>query len=112
MSPEAMLSAWKTDGFFYLRGLVDTTLVRDVEREVIAAIRSDPPEKHPDEVAYLSGSDYYIYPEKRPSPRAVNAEDRIAKVFNCHVLGMTREIAQRRDIVDVVAQLLGTPDID
>src|SRR5262245_46947139 len=112
MTPESMQSAWQRDGFFYMRGLVDPQLVRQVEAEVIATIRADPPERHPDEVAYLSGRDYYIYPEKRPSPTAVNAEDRIAKVFNCHVHGATRAIAQRRDIVDIVAELLGAPDID
>ena len=112
MTPEAMRSAWRNDGFFYMRGMVKPDLVRRIEAEVIAAIRADPPEKHPDEIAYLSGSDYYIYPEKRPSATAVNAEDRIAKVFNCHVFGATRAVAQRKDIVDIVAQLLGEPDID
>ena len=112
MSPEAMRTAWQTDGFFYVRGMVDVAQVRSVEEEVIAAIRADPPERHPDEVAYLSGTDYYIYPEKRPSPTAVNVEDRIAKVFNCHVFGVTRAIAQRPDIVDIAAQLLGASDID
>lgn len=112
MTPEAMQSAWRNDGFFYLRGLVAPELVRRIEAEVIAAIRADPPEKHPNEIAYLSGSDYYIYPEKRPSATAVNAEDRIAKVFNCHVFGATREVAQRRDIANIAAQLLGAPDID
>ena len=112
MTPEAMQSAWRNDGFFYMRGMVEPELVRRIEAETIAAIRADPPEKHPDEIAYLSGSDYYIYPEKRPSATAVNAEDRIAKVFNCHVFGATRAVAQRKDIVDIVAQLLGEPDID
>ena len=95
MSPEAMRSAWQHRWLFLRRGMVDAALVRRVEEEVIAAIRADPPERHPDEIAYLSGTDYYIYPEKRPSATAVNAEDRIAKVFNCHVFGVTRAIAQR-----------------
>jgi phytanoyl-CoA hydroxylase len=112
MTPEAMQSAWRKDGFFYMRGMVAPELVRQIEAEVIAAIRADPPQHHSDEIAYLSGSDYYIYPEKRPSATAINPEDRIAKVFNCHVFGATRAIAERRDIVDIVAQLLGEPDID
>jgi ectoine hydroxylase-related dioxygenase (phytanoyl-CoA dioxygenase family) len=112
MNLDAMQTSWREDGYFFLRGLVGAAQVKQVEEEVVAAIRSDPPERHPGEIAYLSGADYYIYPESRPSPTAIQAEDRISKVFSCHMSGITREIAERRDIVDIAASLLGSADID
>lgn len=112
MNLDALRTAWRDDGYFFVREMVDVAQVKRVEEEVVATIRRDPPERHPGEIAYLSGADYFIYPETRPSASAVNAEERISKVFNCHVSGMTREIAQRRDIVDIAAALLDDQDID
>ncbi len=102
---------WERDGFFYLRGLVDPAQARAIEEEVVARIRADPPENHHGETAYLSGPDYYLFPETEPSPSAVNPEDRISKVFNCHVEGLARTMARRGDIVEKVAAILG-PEID
>jgi ectoine hydroxylase-related dioxygenase (phytanoyl-CoA dioxygenase family) len=107
-----MRTAWRNDGYFFVREMVNPAQVKRVEEEVVATIRRDPPEQHPGQIAYLSGADYFIYPETRPSASAVNAEDHISRVFNCHVSGTTREIAQRSDIVDTVAALLGIEDID
>jgi ectoine hydroxylase-related dioxygenase (phytanoyl-CoA dioxygenase family) len=112
MNLDAMQAAWRDDGYCFVRGLVDVSQVRRVEQEVVEAIRNDPPERHSGEIAYLSGADYYIYPETQPSPAAVNAEDRISKVFNCHVSGTTRAIAQRPDIIEAATSLLGSADID
>lgn len=109
---DELRTAWNNDGYFILRQRVGLDDVLAIEAEVVAAIRADPPERHPGEVAYLSGADYYIYPETRPSPSAKNAEDRISKVFNCHVSGATRAVAERRDIVDIAASLLGAADLD
>lgn len=111
MSPEARRTAWNNQGFFILRGLVSVAAAKAAEDEVIARIRANPPEDHPGETIYQAGPDTAIFPEKAPSPSAVNAEDRIAKVFNCHTEGTTRAIAQSDEVVDVVADLLG-PDID
>ncbi|MGH8239943.1 MAG: phytanoyl-CoA dioxygenase family protein, partial [Steroidobacteraceae bacterium] len=74
-------------------------------------IRAHPPEDHPGEQIYQAGPDYAIFPEKESSPTAVNPEDRIAKVFNCHAEGRAREVAQRDAIVDRVAEILG-PELD
>lgn len=112
MDAEARLKAWNEHGFFVIRGLVDPAAAKAVEDEVIARIRTHPPEAHPGETIYQAGaSDYAIFPEKEPSPGAVNPEDRIAKVFNCHTEGMTRKIAESEAVADVVTGLLG-PDID
>lgn len=111
MDANARRAAWNDKGFFVLRGLVSPDAAKAVEDEVIARIRAHPPEDHPGEALYPAGPNYAIFPEKEPSPTAVNPEDRIAKVFNCHAEGQTRAIAESDAIVDVVAELLG-PDLD
>jgi ectoine hydroxylase-related dioxygenase (phytanoyl-CoA dioxygenase family) len=103
--------AWNKQGFFVVRGLIAPEEAKAVEDEVIAQIRANPPEQHPGETLYQAGPNYAIFPEKEPSPSAVNAEDRIAKVFNCHAEGLSRAIAERPGIVDKVAEILG-PDLD
>jgi phytanoyl-CoA hydroxylase len=104
-------AAWNEQGFFIVRGLIAPDDVAAMEEEVIARIRADPPEDHPGETLYPAGPNYAIFPEKVPSPTAVNPEDRIAKVFNCHAEGIARAVAERPEIVDKVAEILG-PDLD
>lgn len=111
MDAETRRTAWNEQGFFICRGLIAPERARTVEDEVIARIRANPPEQHPGEVLYQAGPDYAIFPEKAPSPSAVNPEDKVAKVFNCHTEGVTRAIAESDAVVDVVADLLG-PDLD
>jgi len=111
MDVSARRNAWNDKGFFVLRGLVGAAQVKAIEAEVIARIRADPPEDHPGETLYAAGPNYAIFPEKAPSPTAVNPEDRIAKVFNCHAEGQTRAVAESGTIIDVVADILG-PDLD
>ena len=102
---------WDEDGFFFARGLFTAAEVEAIEREVIATIRSDPPEAHAGAVLYQAGPNLAIFPEKVPSPAAKNPEDKIAKVFNCHAEGRSRAMAEDARIVDVVESLLG-PDLD
>lgn len=111
MDAAARRQAWNDQGFFVLRGLVATGRARAIENEVIARIRADPPEGHPGETLYAAGANYAIFPEKAPSPAAVNPEDRIAKVFNCHAEGLARAACEDAGIVDRVAEILG-PDLD
>ncbi len=111
MDASTRRAAWNDNGFFVLRGLVPPAETKAIEDEVIARIRADPPEDHPGETLYAAGPNYGIFPEREPSPTAVNPEDRIAKVFNCHTEGLSREIAGRDAIVDRVAEILG-PDLD
>jgi ectoine hydroxylase-related dioxygenase (phytanoyl-CoA dioxygenase family) len=112
MNIDSMRSAWQQDGYFFLRGMIAPQQVEAILAEVVAAVRDDPPARHPGETAYFSGNDYLIFPEVRPSPTAVHPEDRIAKVFNCHVMGVAREIAEHPDIVTVVSALLERDAID
>ncbi len=112
MTLEEARNAWRTSGFFVFRQLLESTLVERIESEVVQALRNDPPERHPGEIAYLSGSDLYVYPETGASSRAQHAEDRISKVFNCHVCGAAREAAEDRKVTDVVSALLEQPNID
>jgi len=111
MDAQARLDAWNEKGFFVMRGLIAPEAAKAVEDEVVARIRACPPEDHPGEILYQAGPDYAIFPETEPSPGAINPEDRIAKVFNCHAEGMTRRIAESDAVVDIVAELLG-PDLD
>ena len=111
MDANARRQAWNDKGFFVIRGLVGAAEVAAIEDEVIARIRADPPESHPGETLYSAGPNYAIFPEKEPSPTAVNAEDRIAKVFNCHPEGRARAVAESEAVVDIVAEILG-PDLD
>ncbi len=107
----ADIAAWERDGFFVVRGMVDPAEARAIETEAVERIRADPPENHPGVAAYLSGPDAYIFPETAPSPTAVRPEERIAKVFSCHMEGAARAMARRVDILDRVEDLIG-PDID
>lgn len=111
MSPEERRKAWNEQGFFVLRGLLGAADAKAIEDEVINRIRADPPENHAGETLYQAGPNYAIFPEKAPSPTAVNPEDRVAKVFNCHAEGLSRTLAERSDIIDIVAEILG-PDLD
>src|SRR5258708_26785636 len=111
MDAGAHRQAWNDQGYFVLRGLVDAAEVKAIEDEVIARIRADPPQDHVGETLYPAGPNYAIFTQKAPSPTAVNPEDRIAKVFNCHAEGRTRRAAESAAILDVVAGLLG-PDPD
>ena len=111
MITEAECKAWDRDGFFFRRGAIAPAEVVALEAELVAAIRADPPAAHPGQITYLSGDNLLIYPETEPSPGAVNPEDLISKVFNCHAEGLTRALAERPEIVEVVAGLLG-PDLD
>jgi phytanoyl-CoA hydroxylase len=111
MISEAERAAWDRDGYFLLRGGVDPKLAAAVETEVVGRIRADPPARHLGETTYLSGENYLIYPETGASPSAVNPEDLISKVFNCHAEGLSRELAELPQIAERVAGLLG-PDID
>jgi ectoine hydroxylase-related dioxygenase (phytanoyl-CoA dioxygenase family) len=103
--------AWEDRGFFIRRGLIAASVTKAIEAEVIAQIRADPPELRPDRRPYFAGENYLIHPEKVPSSLADQPEDRVSKVFNCHVGGATRQAAEDDAIVDRVAAILGD-DLD
>jgi phytanoyl-CoA hydroxylase len=111
MDTAARRKAWNEQGFVHAKGLISPTEAAALEAEVIDRIRADPPERHPDEAIYFAGPNYAIFPEKDPSPTAVEPEDYIAKVFNCHAEGLALDLARRPEIVERVAEILG-PDLD
>ncbi len=102
---------WERDGFFVVRGMLSESEVSSVLDEVIGRIRAEPPSAHKGERSYFAGPNYHIFPETAPSPTAVNAEDQISRVFNCHAEGLCRAIAERASIVTEVVSILG-PDVD
>jgi ectoine hydroxylase-related dioxygenase (phytanoyl-CoA dioxygenase family) len=111
MITQGQRQAWERDGYFVLERAVDPAFAAALEDEVIERIRADPPARHAGEITYYSGDDYLIYPETGASPSAVNPEDLISKVFNCHVEGLCKTLAEQPMITDLVADLLG-PDVD
>lgn len=102
---------WDEQGFFIERGMLTEETTRRIEAEAVAAIRADPPARHPGERVYSTSDDLLIYPEKAPSPVARNPEDFIAKVFNCHVVGAARALALEPSLTDPLTGVLGE-DID
>lgn len=111
MERKDMQRQWDEKGFFILRGLVSPEDAAAIEQETIATIRAHPPHEHRGERCDNPGNDLLIFPEPEPSPTAVNPEDWVAKVFNCHTEGATRLVAESEAITDVVASILGD-DID
>lgn len=110
-SREERRERWERDGFYIERGMVERGAAGRIEDEVIARIRAHPPRASGGQNIYYAGENYLVHCETAPSPSAVNPEDRVAKVFNCHVEGETRRVAERKDIVDAVEDVLG-PDLD
>lgn len=102
---------WQADGFFVERGLISSGQAAAALAEVVGRIRADPPAAHAGQPHYFSGDDYFIFPERHPSPAAVNPEDRISRVFSCHTAGVCRELACDAQIVARVAEILGL-DLD
>jgi phytanoyl-CoA hydroxylase len=102
---------WEEQGFFIARGLLDGAEAQRIETEIVGAIRSDPPTDHEGERVYSTDQDLLIYPEKAPSQIALDPEDFIAKVFNCHIVGAARDVALDDRITGRLGAMLGE-DID
>ena len=111
MLTAAQHQAWAEQGFFVIRGFVAPQVGEAMEREVIEAIRRDPPSAHADKPAYGTEGELIIMPEAKANPHAKAPEDLISKVFNPHLSGTAREFALSEPVADIVADLLG-PDID
>jgi hypothetical protein len=39
-------AAWRENGYFFIRGMIDLNRTRAVEQEIIDAIRAEPPTRH------------------------------------------------------------------
>jgi ectoine hydroxylase-related dioxygenase (phytanoyl-CoA dioxygenase family) len=101
------LAAWERDGYYIEPGLIDAGAVKRIEDEVVDVIRSKPPHARGGQQIYFIGNDYLVHCETAPSPSAVNPEDRVSKVFNCHLAGETKRTAENAIVVDRVAEILG-----
>ncbi len=102
---------WAHDGFFIRRGAVHPAVGRAMADELIALVRADPPSAHPGERAYLLTDGLLVQPEGKVPDRATEPEDFVAKLFNAHLVGTTRDFAQSDLAAGIVADLIG-PDID
>lgn len=111
MLTDTQRAQWDRDGFFIVPGFLDPAIGRAMEAELIAALRADPPAAHPGEPAYVTAQGLLVQPEQKVPDGAVEAEDFVAKLFNPHLFGITRDVATSPAAADIVADLLGD-DID
>ncbi|HUD50140.1 phytanoyl-CoA dioxygenase family protein [Parvibaculum sp.] len=111
MLTEDQSKAWERDGFFVIRGYADPEIGLRMEREVVDAIRREPPELHQGEVGYVAEGTLLIQPEAKSMTRTGHPEDLISKIFNPHLSGTAKEFAFGEGAADIVSDLLG-PDID
>jgi phytanoyl-CoA hydroxylase len=102
---------WERDGYFIRRRATDAEVGHAMATELIDLIRADPPSSHPGESAYVLDGGLLVQPEGKVPEGAREPEDFVAKLFNAHLVGTTREFAQSELVADIVADLLG-PDID
>lgn len=111
MIDSSHLEAWEQDGFFLLRGFVPPMVGAAMEREIVAQLHADPPSAHAGESAYVTAEGLLVQPEAKVPDGAVRPEDFVAKLFNPHLGGTTRDFALSDAAADVVSAILG-PDID
>jgi phytanoyl-CoA hydroxylase len=102
---------WQRDGYFIRRGAVDPAVGKAMADELIALVRADPPSAHTGERAYVLDGGLLVQPEGKVPDGATAPEDFVAKLFNAHLVGTTRDFAQSELAAGIVAELLG-PDID
>lgn len=102
---------WDRDGFFVVRSFVEPDIGLAMEKEIVEAIRRDPPSLHPGKPAYVTDGELLIKPETSLSGTGEMPDEVIAKVFNPHLSGTANAFATSTRIADVVADLLGE-DID
>jgi ectoine hydroxylase-related dioxygenase (phytanoyl-CoA dioxygenase family) len=105
------LLQWEQQGFFLLRSFSPPQVGRAMEAEILEQLRADPPSAHPGEAAYVTDGGVLVQPEAKVPDGAVAPEDFVAKLFNPHLSGTTRDFALSDLAADVVSAVLG-PDID
>lgn len=100
---------WERDGFVLIRRFADPQAGYVMARETIDTIRADPPSGHRGQPAYETSGELYIQPEGKPMEGARQPEDLVAKVFNTHLSGTTREFFTDTPCGDIVGELLDSP---
>jgi len=111
LSREERRERWEREGYYIERNMVAPAATARIEAEVIGAIRANPPRETGRQNIYFADQDYLVHCESAPSLSARHPEDRVAKVFNCHLKGETKRVAENGEIVDAVEEILG-PDLD
>ena len=102
---------WERDGYFIRRKAAAPAVGHAMAEELITLIRADPPSAHPGERAYVTNGELLVQPESKMPEQGEQPEDYVAKLFNAHLVGTTRDFAQSNLAADIVAELLG-PNID
>jgi phytanoyl-CoA hydroxylase len=104
-------NSWEVNGYFIRRGAASTAVGQAMAAELIERVRADPPSAHPGERAYMLDDGLLVQPESKIPDGARHPEDFVAKLFNAHLVGATRDFAHDDLAADIVTELLG-PDID
>jgi hypothetical protein len=66
---QAQRDAFETDGFFVIRNFTNAAIGAEIEREIVSAIRQDPPSNHPGVPAYQAAGELFVQPEQKCSIR-------------------------------------------
>jgi phytanoyl-CoA hydroxylase len=103
--------SWDVNGYFVRRRAVRPEVGQAMATELIERVRANPPSAHPGESAYILDEGLLVQPEGKTPDGARDPEDFVAKLFNTHLVGPTRDFAHSDLAADIITDLLG-PDVD
>src|SRR5207237_91827 len=94
---------WDENGFFIIRKFATADACQAMLERAI-------------EISRLNAAGQYVpnvlpVKDKKRNERGVNPEDQMANIFRLHREGPFKEFAERNDVLDLVADLLG-PELD
>ena len=103
---DAQRASWEEHGFFRIDGFADPAVCREMLDDVISIARSH--------AAGESVSPAFVTPEQnlRDGGRTGEAEELVSKIFRLHRRGPFHEFATSSVVVDLLAELLGSEDLD
>lgn len=112
MLSNAQKDEWENSGFFIEKKLFEPGQMDAVNRELVGAVRGDPPEAHRDEdgelATYRSGA-MLVALEKKGMPDAAAPEDHVSKIFSAHKEnGLAQDLMRDAKILEPVSDLVGT----
>lgn len=102
--------AWEQDGFFLLRGAVETETCAEIDADVIRRVRHMAEHGKPVDGLRVTGGSFSI-PEENFRHQVDEPEDKISKLYNLHREDLFRHLARNPALATVAAGILG-PDVD
>jgi phytanoyl-CoA hydroxylase len=105
------LSEWERDGFILIPNFVNAAIGRAMSEELIATIRAHAPSNPDPKFPWETPEGLFVQQEAQAESGDVTGqmpEDTVAKAFNPHLFGATRQFAISAACGDIVEGLLGT----